>query len=287
MLALKAAEYGAVTIINADSAQVYADLRILSARPDEIDMSRAPHRLFGYMDGAEACSAARWAEDARAEIASAHEGGRIPLLVGGTGLYIRTLLGGIAPIPAIDPSIRAAVRTMDVDAAYVALRKEDPDSAKRLSPGDTTRVARALEVVRSTGRPLDHWHREREGGMEDLVRLIPLIVLPPRDWLVARSDARFLGMVEGGGVGEVERLLARGLDPDLPVMRAIGVREISAWLHGDMSREEMVEAGRLATRQYAKRQYTWFRNQAPAAWRRAEEPLTPYAAEREARRLIL
>lgn len=285
-LALALAERADVTIINADSAQVYRDLRILSARPDEIDMSRAPHRLFGYIDGAEACSAARWAADARAEIAKAHEAGRLPTLVGGTGLYIRTLLNGIAPIPEIDPTVRAAVRGMAVDAAYIALRQEDPDSAARLAPADTTRVQRALEVVRSTGHPLGYWHARRTGGIGSQLQLRPLILVPPREWLVQRSDARFLGMVESGAVDEVERLLMRRLDPDLPVMRAIGVREISAWLHGEMTRAEMVEAGRLATRQYAKRQYTWFRHQAPPDWDRIEDPLTPYALERLAKRLL-
>ena len=284
-LALAVAERVPATIINADSAQVYRDLRILSARPDEIDMSRAPHRLFGYIDGAEACSAARWAGDARAEIASAHEAGRLPVLVGGTGLYIRTLLNGIAPIPEIDPAIRAAVRGMAVDAAYIALRQEDPESAARLAPADTTRVQRALEVVRSTGKPLAHWHARRTGGIGNQMQLRPLILVPPRDWLVRRSDARFLGMIESGAIDEVERLLQRRLDPDLPVMRAIGVREIDAWLHGEMTRSEMVEAGRLATRQYAKRQYTWFRHQAPEAWRRVEEPPSPDLVAQEAARL--
>ncbi|NNM76293.1 tRNA (adenosine(37)-N6)-dimethylallyltransferase MiaA [Sphingomonas sp. ID1715] len=285
-LALAAAELGQVTIVNADSAQVYRDLRILSARPDEIDMSRAPHRLFGYVDGAEACSAARWARDAREQIALAHQTGRVPVLVGGTGLYIRTLLQGIAPIPAIDPDIRSAVRGMAVDAAYIALRQEDPEAAERLAPADTTRVQRALEVVRSTGRPLAHWHDQRAGGIGTQVALRPLILAPPREWLVQRCDSRFLGMVESGAVDEVERLLARNLDPQLPVMRAIGVREITAWLYGDMTRAEMVEAGRQATRQYAKRQYTWFRHQLPEDWPRLEDPLTPYLMELSAKRLV-
>lgn len=273
-LALALADCGPVTIINADSAQVYADLRILSARPDEIDMAAAPHRLFGYIDGAEACSAARWAADARREVEKAHEAGRLPVLVGGTGLYLRTLLEGIAPVPDIDPDVRAAVRTLPVAEAHAALTREDPDAAARLNPADTTRVARALEVIRSTGRPLAEWHARREGGIGDRVRLTPLVLLPPRDWLIARSDSRFLGMIEGGAVGEVERLLARGLDPDLPVMRAIGVREIADWLLGMSSRNQMVQAGRLATRQYAKRQYTWFRNQPPPDWERCDEPLS-------------
>lgn len=284
-LALALAEVADVTIINADSAQVYRDLRILSARPDEIDMSRAPHRLFGYVDGAEACSAARWAADARAEVARAHEARRLPVLVGGTGLYIRTLLNGIAPIPDIDPGVRSAVRGMAVDAAYVALKQEDRESATRLAPADTTRVQRALEVVRSTGKPLGYWHERRTGGIGSQLDLRPLVLTPPREWLVQRSDARFVGMIESGAINEVERLLMRRLDPDLPVMRAIGVREISAWLHGDLSRAEMVEAGRLATRQYAKRQYTWFRHQTPEAWPRVEAALTPYLTERLVKRL--
>ncbi|MBA2918571.1 tRNA (adenosine(37)-N6)-dimethylallyltransferase MiaA [Sphingomonas sp. MAH-20] len=285
-LALDLAGHADVTIINADSAQVYRDLRILSARPDELDMAEAPHRLFGYIDGAEACSAARWAADARAEIARAHEAGRLPVLVGGTGLYIRTLLNGIAPIPEIEPAVRAAVRGMAVDAAHIALRQEDPESAARLAPADTTRVQRALEVVRSTGHPLGYWHQRRTGGIASLMALRAVILVPPRDWLVRRSDARFLGMVESGAIDEVERLLMRRLDPELPVMRAIGVREISAWLHGEMTRGEMVDAGRLATRQYAKRQYTWFRHQAPEEWPRIEDPLTPYLMERLGKQLI-
>jgi len=284
-LALAAAEHGPITIINADSAQVYRDLRILSARPDEVDMATAPHRLFGYIDGAEACSAARWAADARQEIAAVHAAGRLPLLVGGTGLYIRTLLDGIAPVPEIDPDVRAAIRNMAVDAAYAALRAEDPESAERLAPADTTRVQRALEVVRSTGKPIGFWHAQREGGIGDEVDLRPLVLLPPRDWLVHRSDGRFLGMIEGGAVEEVERLLMRNLNRDLPVMRAIGVQEISAWLHKEINRGEMVHAGRVATRQYAKRQYTWFRNQLPADWPRIEEPLSPEIIELWAERI--
>jgi tRNA dimethylallyltransferase len=284
-LALELAKRAEVTIVNADSAQVYRDLRILSARPDELDMAEAPHRLFGYIDGAEACSAARWAADARTEIDRAHQAGRLPVLVGGTGLYIRTLLNGIAPIPEIEPAIRAAVRGMAVDAAHIALKQEDPDSAARLAPADTTRVQRALEVVRSTGHPLGYWHQRRTGGIGSQLTLRPVILVPPRDWLMQRSDGRFLGMIESGAIDEVERLLMRCLDPELPVMRAIGVREISAWLHGEMTRGEMVTAGRLATRQYAKRQYTWFRHQAPEEWPRIEDSPTPYLMERLAKQL--
>ncbi len=256
-------------IINADSAQVYADLAVLSARPSEADMRGVSHRLFGAWDGAQSCSAADWAAAARAEIAEAHAGGAVPILVGGTGLYIRTLLDGIAPIPPIDPAVRTAVRAMPVAEAHAALTLADPARAAALAPTDTTRVARALEVVRSTGQPLAHWQARLEGGIGKEVDLRPLVLLPDRGWLYQRCDARFAAMLEGGAVAEVERLLARGLDPDMPVMRAIGVSEIGGWLRGEWSREEALRRGAQATRNYAKRQFTWMRHQPPADWPRA------------------
>lgn len=259
-------------IINADSAQVYADLAILSARPSEAEMGGVEHRLFGTIDGAEACSAARWAEDARAEIAAAHAADALPILVGGTGLYLRTLLDGIAPVPPIDPAIRQAVRALPVANAYAALQTEDPEAAARLNAADTTRVARALEVVRSTGQTLKAWQARKQGGIGDAVRLAPLVLLPPRDWLFERCDRRFAAMLDSGAVEEVEALLARGLDGDLPVMRAIGVPEIAGLLRGELTREAALAAGQLATRQYAKRQYTWFRNQPPEGWQRYTKP---------------
>lgn len=261
-------------IINADSAQVYADLAILSARPSEADMGGIDHRLFGYIDGAQACSAARWATDARSEIAAAHGAGALPILVGGTGLYIRTLLDGIAPVPPIDPAIRITVRAMPVDQAYAALEREDPASAARLAPADTTRVARALEIIRSTGQTIAHWQAHKLGGIAGQIALRPLILRPPRDWLLARCDQRFAAMLDSGAKAEVATLLERGLSPDLPVMRAIGVPEVARLLRGEIDAAQCLAAGQLATRQYAKRQYTWFRNQPPAAWRALEEPLS-------------
>ncbi len=255
-------------VINADASQVYADLQILSARPSGKDMEAAPHRLFGHIDGAQACTAARWAAETRAEIDQAHEQGRFPILVGGTGLYIRTLLDGIAPVPDIDSAIRAVVRAMPVTEAHAALATEDPAAAARLAPADSTRIARALEVVRSTGRTLSAWQAKKSGGIGDRIALSPLILLPPRDWLIARCDRRFGEMIANGAVEEVETLLARKLDPDLPVMRAIGVPEIRAWLTGEIDRATMIERDRIATRQYAKRQYTWFSRQPPAEWPR-------------------
>jgi len=265
-LAVRLARMANGIVINADASQVYADLHILSARPDEEEMDGVPHRLFGHIDGAEACTAARWAAEARDEIGKAHAAGRLPILVGGTGLYLRTLLDGIAPVPDIDPAIRAAVRAMPVAEAHAALAREDPEAAARLAAADTTRVGRALEVVRSTGKPLSQWQQHKSGGIGRDITLAPMVLLPPRDWLIDRCDLRFEQMVDHGAVDEVEALLARRLSAELPVMRAIGVPEIAAWLAGEIDRETMVERGRIATRQYAKRQYTWFSRQPPADW---------------------
>jgi tRNA dimethylallyltransferase len=267
-LAIALAQAANGVVINADASQVYADLQILSARPSPEEMTQAPHRLFGHIDGSEACTAARWAAEARAEVDKVHGEARLPILVGGTGLYLRTLLDGIAPVPDIDPAIRAAIRAMPVAEAHAALAGEDPEAAARLAAADSTRVARALEVVRSTGKPLSEWQKHKSGGIGDRIALSPLILLPPRDWLIDRCDRRFGQMVDGGAVAEVETLLARNLPPDLPVMRAIGVPEIAAWLNGKIDRDAMLERGRVATRQYAKRQYTWFSRQPPAAWLR-------------------
>ena len=272
-LALALAEAAAGNVINADSAQVYRDLRILSARPGPEEENRVPHRLYGCRDGADACSAADWAEDAKAAIAEAHRAGRLPVLAGGTGLYLRTLIEGIAPVPDIDRAIRAQVRAMPVAEAQAALAREDPEAAARLRPGDGQRIARALEVIRSTGRSLRDWQQAKVGGIGGSVTLRPLILLPPRDWLYRRCDERFEIMFSDQGIEEVNSLLERRLPPLAPVMRAIGVREIAAYLRGELTRPEALAAGRTATRQYAKRQYTWFIRQPPADWPRFHEPL--------------
>jgi tRNA dimethylallyltransferase len=270
-LALALAERGRpCLVINADSAQVYRDLAILSARPSAADMRGIEHRLFGEWDGAEACSAAEWAARAKREIEDAQIAGLLPILVGGTGLYLRTLLDGIAPVPGIDPEVRRAVRALSVTQAYAALTIEDADRAAQLNPFDTARIARALEVVRSTGRPLAHWQRQRAGGIAEAIDLHPLVLLPERAALYARCDARFARMLDNGAIDEVENLLGRNLPPTLPVMRAIGVAEIAGYLKGEWSRDEARVRGQQATRNYAKRQYTWFRRQPPGDWPRCE-----------------
>jgi tRNA dimethylallyltransferase len=267
-LALALATRTGGVIVNADSAQVYRELPILSAAPAAEERARAEHRLYGIRDGAEPCSAAGWAELAKAEIADIHQSERLPILVGGTGLYFRTLLEGIAPVPPIETAVRKRVREHPVEQNRAELERLDPEAAARLNPADTTRISRALEVVLSTGRTLAEWQERREGGIGEQITLRPLILLPPRDWLYSRCDSRFEHMVAAGAVDEVEALLARNLDPSLPVMRAIGVREIASILSGEIDRDEMIRRGQQATRNYAKRQYTWFAHQPPAEWPR-------------------
>jgi len=269
-LALILAERTGGVVVNADSMQVYRDLRVLTARPSEAEEARAPHRLFGHLDAAIACSAADWAADARAAIADAHDAGRLPILVGGTGLYLRTLLDGIAPVPPVAPPVRAEVRAMPLPEAYARLEQVDPAAAARLHPNDASRIARALEVALSSGRPLADWQARREGGIGDAVDLRAALLLPDRGTLHARIDARAEAMLAGGAVEEAAALAARGLSPDLPAMRAIGVRALAEFAAGRLSRTAARDALATETRQYAKRQCTWFRHQPPSHWRRLE-----------------
>ncbi len=271
-LALRLAEQIGGVIVNADSAQIYRDLPILSAAPSPEETARAEHRLYAVRDGADPCSAAKWAQMAKREISHIHAISKVPILVGGTGLYLRTLLDGIAPVPAIDPEIRRLVRDASVAKNRERLAALDPVAAERLKATDTTRIARALEVVLSTKITLAEWQQRREGGISHAISLAPIILLPPREWLYRRCDERFSEMVDRGAAEEVRSLLARNLDPALPVMRAIGVREIAGWLKGDVTRDEAIASGQQATRRYAKRQYTWFAHQPPEAWPRFREP---------------
>jgi len=249
-------------------------------------MRGVEHRLFGTRDAAQPYSAAEWAADAKLEVARAQGAGKLPILVGGTGLYLRTLLDGIAPVPPIDPGIRETVRARTVQENGAELQQRDGSGAALLRPTDSARIARALEVVLSTGRPLAEWQAQRQGGIGDDVTVRALILLPPRPWLYQRCDERFEAMLDGGAIEEVSRLLSRNLDPDLPAMRAIGVREIAAMLRGELGRDVALAAAAQATRNYAKRQYTWFAHQPPQQWVRFTEPLDSGAALQRALALL-
>jgi tRNA dimethylallyltransferase len=264
-LALAVAARHPATVINADSMQLYAELRVLTARPGPEDEVRAPHRLYGVRPATQPCSAAEWADLARAEVERTWGQGRLPVLVGGTGLYLRTLLDGIAPVPEIDEGVRAAVRAMDAGTAWEALRRADPAGAARLQASDPQRVKRALEVVLSTGSPLGAWQAMRTGGLGEAADVRAVVVDVPAAELAARIELRWDAMVAAGARGEVAAL--SGLDPGLPLMKACGVRPLLAELSGALPPEAAREAALAETRQYAKRQRTWFRNQC-AAWER-------------------
>jgi len=257
-------------IINADSAQIYRSLPILSAHPSAEEMQQAEHKLFGYLDGDTPYSAASWAIDAKKEIAQAHEDNKVPILVGGTGLYIRTLLEGIAPIPNIDPAMRKEIRNMSTENAYNALEQYDQIMADKLHPSDTSRIMRALEVIKSTGKSIDVWRKNKSGGIIDEINLKALLLLPPREWLYHRCNRRFTEMLKNGAIEEVEDLIKKKTVADSPLWRTIGVNEIKSYLQGDISIDQAINLGQIATRQYAKRQYTWFRNQTSDKWSRAE-----------------
>ena len=261
--ALRMAETRRGVIINADASQCYSDLSVLSARPSSAETARAPHRLYGFLDAESPLGAAAWADLARREIARAHEQGLLPILVGGTGLYLRTLLHGIAPVPEIDPNVRAVVRALDTAALAEALAREDPAMAARLHPNDTQRMARALEVMRSTGASLADHQAQLSGGLLGTVALEPAIVEIDREELGRRCGTRFDMMMADGGLDEAERLLAMSLDAALPVMKAIGVPPLIAHLRGESTLESAILRAKLDTRRYAKRQLTWFRNQTP------------------------
>ncbi|MYZ49831.1 tRNA (adenosine(37)-N6)-dimethylallyltransferase MiaA [Rhizobiales bacterium L72] len=258
-------------VVNADSMQVYADLRVLSARPSAADEARVPHRLYGHVSGAEAYSAGRWLADVGPVLREAEAGGALPILVGGTGLYFRALAGGLSEIPAVPEPVRRRWRSALAEAGpaalYGLLAARDPEMAARLRPSDPQRIVRALEVLEATGRSLAAF---QAGGGEPLLAgegVARFVLEPDRAVLRCRIGARVEAMLAGGAVEEVASLLARRLPPELPVMKAIGVREIGALLAGSLARPEAAEAMNVATRQYAKRQATWFRNQMPG-WRR-------------------
>ncbi|MBN8531109.1 MAG: tRNA (adenosine(37)-N6)-dimethylallyltransferase MiaA [Alphaproteobacteria bacterium] len=261
-LALLLAERTGAVIINADSQQVYAPLRILTARPSMEEEARAEHRLYGVLPGLEACSAGKWLELVKREIDAAHARGRPALVVGGTGLYLRVLREGIAPIPDIDPQVRQGISAeYDGQGEAVfrqALKAADPDWEARIKPGDRQRLIRGMEVWRGTGRALSSWQQEVVIPPYPPDTILALQVAVERERLYRNCDARVARMFEAGAVEEVRAL---SLPPEAAVRKVIGVPQISAMLAGAVTRDEALYDIRLQTRHYAKRQMTWFRNQ--------------------------
>lgn len=264
-LALDLAERLGGTIINTDSMQVYRDLRVLTARPTPQEEARVPHRLYGHADAAVNYSAGMWVADAAAALAEARAAGRLPIFIGGTGLYFKALTRGLSAVPPVPPEIREGIRARLAHDGPEALHRElalrDPAVAERLKPRDRVRIARALEVVEATGRSLADWHRE---GLPPLLppgATVAVFLAPARDALYARIDARFEAMLDAGALAEVAALMARGLDPLLPAMKAHGVPALMRHLRGEIDRAEAIRIGQTDTRHYAKRQFTWFRHQ--------------------------
>lgn len=266
-LALDLAERLGGVVINADSMQVYRDLAIITARPTPAEEARVPHRLYGHRDAATNCSVGMWLADAEAALAEARARGLLPIVVGGTGLYFKALTRGLAAVPPVPAAVREAVRARlareGVAALHAELGRRDPGLAARLSPNDTTRVARALEVLEATGRSLIDWQGTGATPLIAPERALPVFLAPERDWLYARIDTRFEAMLAAGALDEVARLAARRLDPLLPAMKAHGVPWLMRHLCGGIGLAEAAEQSRQDTRRYAKRQFTWFRHQLP------------------------
>ena len=265
--ALDIAEAFGGVVINADSMQVYRELKVLTARPAEDETARAPHELYGVLSAAEACSAGLWLTLAQQAVAAAQEADRLPVLVGGTGLYLRAFEEGLAAVPPVPADVvDAATRRLEeigASAFHSLLVVRDP-AAARISPTDSQRMVRAWSVLDHTGRSLSDWRAAGNQGGAAGMRLLKVLFLPDRAELYPACDRRFEQMVAGGAVDEVADLLAMNLEPSLPAMRAVGVREIAAHLAGELSKTDMIARGQTATRQYAKRQFTWFRRQMAA-----------------------
>ena len=270
-VALRLAERFGGTIVNADSMQVYSDLSVLTARPSAAEAQRAPHLLFGEVDGAENFSVGRWLARAREILAAAHDRAGPLIFVGGTGLYFRALTEGLSDIPRVPEDVRAAVRAeaegQTTPSLHAALAARDSATAARLRPSDRQRVLRALEVVAATGRPLVEFHGAREASALPAGAWAGLFLAPEREALNARIESRFDEMLRDGALDEVAALAARKLDPALPAMRAHGVPHLIAHLEGRLSLDEARALAVRDTRRYAKRQFTWARHQMPAfAW---------------------
>lgn len=261
--ALRLAERLGGTVINADSMQVYRELAILTARPGQEDLARAPHRLYGMVPAAEAYSVGHWLAGAASAIGEAEGEGRVPILTGGTGLYFKALSEGLAPVPEVPPEIRTYWReraaAIGAENLHRELTARDPAMAARLTPTDPQRLVRALEVIDATSISLGEWQGANAAPILPEERVLRLVVAPEREALYAAIDARFDAMIGAGVIEEVRALLALGLDPGLPAMRAHGVRELALYLSGDAGRAEAIEKAKTESRRYAKRQMTWLK----------------------------
>ncbi|MDY0870644.1 tRNA (adenosine(37)-N6)-dimethylallyltransferase MiaA [Dongia rigui] len=267
-LALDLAEALDGTIINADSMQVYRDLPILTAQPDAIDQARVPHRLYGFLDIDDACDAQRWAQMAAKEIDDTLAAGRVPMVVGGTGLYIRALMTGFSPMPGISAAIRETARQTVLELGpqemHRRLAERDPVTAARLIPSDRQRIARAWEVLEETGQPLSWWQAQSPVPLTPH-RFLPLVIAPERADLYTAVDARFAAMVGRGALDEVARAETQPHTSEGGGRKALGYPELAAVADGRMTLAEALPAAQQATRRYAKRQLTWFRHQVPSA----------------------
>ena len=276
-LAIRLAEATGGVVVNADSMQVYRDLRVITARPTVEEEGQAPHCLFGHVDGAENYSVGRWVEDAKALLAELAQEGRLPIITGGTGMYFKALLRGLSDIPAVPDEVRARVRAeaegLSAPQLHARLMSLDPATAAGLRPSDPQRILRALEVFEATGEPLVTFQTRPGIPLLDPQTTRGFFLAPEREVLKARIDARFVAMMEQGALPEVEALAARGLDSALPVMRAHGVPGLIDYLRGASTLEAAIERGQRDTRAYSKRQFTFVRHQLPEF-----EMVTPEAA---------
>ncbi len=263
-LALAIAERVGGTILNADSMQVYRELRILTARPSPLDEARVPHALYGHVPAGEAYSAGRFVIEAAEAIREAQAQGRRAIVVGGTGLYFKALLEGLSPIPAVREDVRAHWRSeaerLGAKALHAELQRRDVDMAKRLAPTDTQRLVRALEILESSGQSLGHWQALPGTPVIDATAAVKLHVTRPRQDLRARADTRFDDMLQAGGLEEVRALVAMQLDAALPAMRALGVRPLLAHVRDGLPLAAATVAAKAETRQFIKRQETWLRS---------------------------
>jgi len=264
-LALAVAEAFNGIIINADSMQLYRSLRILTAQPDAEDLARAPHRLYGILSAITPASAAKWRIMALDEIHAAKKIAKLPILVGGTGLYLHVLAHGLATVPNIPPEVHAKARLLLEELGSVGLHASlqtcDPAMAARLHPSDRQRLLRAWEVITATGQSLADWQRQDDDKTP--IELAPIVLSPSREVLYEACNQRFLEMIRAGALSEVTAL--KGIDPELPLMKAVGVRELLRHLHGEITLEDAISQAQQATRNYAKRQLTWFRHQMKGA----------------------